>query len=48
MADSLEQGVLLTVEGFRHTGYTVNACSLNTVDAYLIERTVPAEGTVCS
>ncbi|HEY8093859.1 MAG TPA: alpha/beta hydrolase [Acidimicrobiales bacterium] len=48
LAAALEQGVLLTVEGFRHTGYGLNKCSQQTVDAYLIDQTVPAEGTVCS
>ena len=48
LAAALEQGVLLTVDGFRHTGYGLNLCSQQTVDAYLIDLTVPAEGTVCS
>lgn len=47
MAKALEQGHLLTVEAERHTGYGVNQCSLKTVDAYLIDLTIPGEGTVC-
>jgi pimeloyl-ACP methyl ester carboxylesterase len=47
LADALEQGVLLTVEGDRHTGYGLNTCSGETVDAYLIDLRVPAEGMVC-
>jgi hypothetical protein len=47
LAGALEQGVLLTVEGDRHTGYGLNTCSVDTVDAYLVNLTVPAAGTVC-
>ena len=48
LADDLEEGVLLTVDGFRHTGYGLNRCSTDVVDRYLVDLTVPAEGTVCS
>jgi pimeloyl-ACP methyl ester carboxylesterase len=48
LADDLEEGVLLTVDGFRHTGYGLNQCSTDVVDRYLVDLTVPAEGTVCS
>ena len=47
MADTLEGGVLLTVVGNEHTGYGVNDCSIEVVDSYLIDLTVPAEGTRC-
>ena len=47
MANDLEDGVLLTVKADQHTGYDVNSCSQGTVDAYLIDKTVPAEGTTC-
>jgi len=47
MANDLEGGVLLTVKANQHTGYDVNSCSMGTVDAYLINKTVPAEGTTC-
>jgi pimeloyl-ACP methyl ester carboxylesterase len=47
LAESFEQGVLLTVEGFHHTGYGVNQCSSDVVDAYLIDGTLPGAGTVC-
>jgi pimeloyl-ACP methyl ester carboxylesterase len=47
MADTLEGGVLLTVVGDEHTGYGINDCSIETVDAYLIDLTMPAEGTRC-
>jgi pimeloyl-ACP methyl ester carboxylesterase len=48
LADDLEDGILLTVDGFRHTGYGVNRCSIDVVDRYLVDLTVPAEGTVCA
>ncbi len=48
LARDLEHGVLLTVDGERHTGYRINACSRRTVDAYLISRTPPPPGTVCA
>jgi pimeloyl-ACP methyl ester carboxylesterase len=48
LADSLQQGVLLTVDGFRHTGYRLNRCSGEVVDRYLLDLVVPAAGTVCA
>jgi pimeloyl-ACP methyl ester carboxylesterase len=48
LADDLEEGTLLTVDGFRHTGYGVNRCSIDVVDRYLVDLVVPEEGTVCS
>jgi pimeloyl-ACP methyl ester carboxylesterase len=48
LAEDLEDGVLLTVDGFHHTGYSVSRCSIDVVDRYLVDLTVPAEGTVCS
>ena len=47
LAGDLEQGRLLTVEAKHHTGYGVNECATKTVDAYLTDLVVPAEGTVC-
>jgi hypothetical protein len=47
MANDLENGVLLTVVADQHTGYNVNQCSQDTVDHYLVDLTVPAEGTRC-
>jgi hypothetical protein len=47
MAKALEGGRLLTVVGDQHTGYGINDCSRETVDRYLIELTLPAEGTRC-
>jgi pimeloyl-ACP methyl ester carboxylesterase len=47
MADALEEGVLLVVVADQHTGYGVNQCSYDTIDGYLVDLTVPADGTRC-
>ncbi|MBC7552100.1 MAG: alpha/beta fold hydrolase [Cellulomonas sp.] len=48
LAAELASGVLLTYEGEGHTAYgRSNECILGAVDAYLLEGTVPAEGTRC-
>ena len=48
MADSLEEGVLVTVEANQHGGYRDNSCIEDIVHDYLVQLTVPAEGTVCT
>ncbi|MDN3250399.1 MULTISPECIES: alpha/beta hydrolase [unclassified Streptomyces] len=50
MADELggKVGVHLTVDGEGHGTYAVNDCLTELVDAYLLDGTVPANGTVCS
>ena len=49
MAETLEQGRLVTVVGNQHTGYRVNDCSTQAVDAYLVDPVghLPAEGLRC-
>jgi pimeloyl-ACP methyl ester carboxylesterase len=48
LADTLSSGTLLTYEGEGHTAYgRSNSCILDAVDAYLVDGTVPAEGTRC-
>lgn len=48
LAEQLESGVLLTYEGFVHTGYRQgNSCVDQTVAAYLVDGEVPDEGLVC-
>ncbi len=47
MAKALEQGVLIIVDAQQHTGYGANGCVVDAVDAYLINRTVPADETLC-
>jgi len=47
MADTLEDGRLVTVNANRHTGYGANACVDEVVNRYLIDLEVPADGTTC-
>ena len=47
MADTLEDGVLLVVEGDEHTGYGVNDCSRETIESYLVDLEVPADESEC-
>ena len=48
LADQLEPGVLLTREGDGHTAYNSgNACIDEAIEAFLIEGTVPDDGTTC-
>jgi pimeloyl-ACP methyl ester carboxylesterase len=49
LARQLQSGHLLTRDGDGHTAYTRgSACIDDAVDAYLINGTLPAAGTVCS
>ena len=48
MADALEQGLLVVVEADQHTGYGVNDCVTEAVDAYLVGGVLPADGLTCS
>jgi pimeloyl-ACP methyl ester carboxylesterase len=48
LAGTLDSGTLLTYEGEGHTAYgRSNDCIAGAVDAYLLEGTVPADGTRC-
>jgi pimeloyl-ACP methyl ester carboxylesterase len=47
LAEMLGVGVVLTWEGEGHTAYPETACITDAVDAYLLELTVPDEGTTC-
>ena len=49
MAESLEDGRLVIVEGQQHTGYWVSDCSMSTIDQYLIDpvANTPVDGTRC-
>ena len=48
LADTLESGVLLSYDGEGHTAYgRSNNCIDDTVDAYLLEGTVPQDGKEC-
>ncbi|MET9319150.1 alpha/beta hydrolase [Streptomyces sp. NPDC003038] len=50
MADALGKGVGigLTVKGEGHGTYGVNSCATKTVDEFLIDGKVPADGATCS
>jgi acetyl esterase/lipase len=47
LADALESGVLLVREGEGHTAYGEDKCIDDAVDAYILDLTVPADGTRC-
>lgn len=48
LADMLDSGVLLTYDGDGHTAYNKgSSCIDEAVEAYLLEGTVPEEGTEC-
>ena len=48
VAGELDNAVLLTYDGDGHTAYTSgSSCIDRAVDAYLIDGTLPPEGTVC-
>ncbi len=48
LADQLASGVLLTRDGDGHTAYGMgNDCIDDSIDAYLVDGTVPADGTAC-
>ncbi len=49
LINQLKTGVLVTYEGEGHGAYlTGNGCVMKTVDAYLVEGKVPANGTTCA
>lgn len=47
LSGQLESAVLLTREGEGHTAYGLDACIDAVVNAYLLEGTVPSDGTRC-
>jgi pimeloyl-ACP methyl ester carboxylesterase len=48
MADTLEEGRLVVVEGEQHTGYGLNSCIDDIIEGYLVDPArLPAEGTTC-
>ena len=47
MARTLEDGVFVAVEADSHTAYGLNRCIDDTIEAYLVDLTVPDEGTAC-
>ena len=47
LAGQLESGVLVTRKGDGHTGYFFSPCVKKSVNAYLLDLTVPKDGLVC-
>jgi pimeloyl-ACP methyl ester carboxylesterase len=48
VARQLSSAVLVTRVGEGHTGYLVSACVRDAIDAYLLDRSVPAVGLRCT
>jgi hypothetical protein len=48
LAEQLDDGVLLVYEGEGHTAYSRSECIDDAVDEYLLNLTVPADGTRCA
>nr|NLD39777.1 alpha/beta fold hydrolase [Actinomycetales bacterium] len=47
LAEQLENGHLLTLDGDGHTSYGMNSCITRHVDEFLLTGTIPAAGTTC-
>lgn len=47
MSNTLEDGRLVIVDADQHTGYGINRCALDIVNAYLIDLTPPEDETTC-
>ncbi len=47
VTQEISGSVLLTRRGYGHTSYGTSACASAAIDAYFLELTVPAGGTVC-
>jgi pimeloyl-ACP methyl ester carboxylesterase len=47
LASQLQHGVLLTRDGYGHTGYVASSCIRTDVDNYFLDLKVPAKGTTC-
>jgi pimeloyl-ACP methyl ester carboxylesterase len=48
MAEAVADGRLVVVDAAQHTGYGVNRCVIDAVNAYLIDLLAPEDGTQCS
>src|SRR6266851_874340 len=48
VAQQISGSVLLTRRGYGHTSYGTSACAGVVIEAYFLELTVPANGTVCN
>ena len=48
MAGQLDNGHLLTVEGYGHVAFNVNTCAITAITGFLVNGTMPDEGTTCA
>ena len=48
LTDQLNNGHLLTVEGYGHITFGSNTCATAVMTDFLVNGTVPAEGTTCA
>ena len=48
LAGQLGNGHLLTVEGYGHGAFSTNTCATTAITGFLVNGTVPAEGTTCT
>ncbi|WP_296538562.1 alpha/beta hydrolase, partial [uncultured Actinomyces sp.] len=48
LTDQLDNGHLLTVEGYGHITFGRNTCATAAMTDFLVNGTIPAEGTTCA
>ena len=48
LASQLDNGHLLTVEGYGHGAFTRNTCATTAITGFLVNGTMPDEGTTCA
>ena len=48
LAGQLDNGHLLTVEGYGHGAFTRNTCAATAITGFLVNGTMPDEGTTCA
>ena len=48
LAGQLGNGHLLTVEGYGHTAFSTNTCATTAITGFLVNGTMPDEGTTCT
>ena len=48
LAGQLDNGHLLTVEGYGHGAFNKNTCATTAITGFLVNGTTPAEGTTCA
>ena len=48
LAGQLDNNRLLTVEGYGHVAFNVNTCAITAITGFLVNGTMPDEGTTCA